>query len=70
MGERAFSLDDEAEFHAKARAGLIAGNALDDRMRSMPIRTKLEIWRRAGEGEDLVTLVAEAEATAAQDTKD
>ncbi len=59
--ERVFTPADEQRMHLESLSGLKAGNALDERVRSLPIRDRLEAWRRANEGEDLKTVVAEIE---------
>jgi hypothetical protein len=61
MPEHVFTPTDEARMHRESLAGLKAGNALDERVRLLPIRDRLEAWRRAGEGEDLRLVVAEIE---------
>ena len=62
MSERPFTLDDEARFHAENRAGMIRANALQERINKLPIRTRLAIYKAAGEGGNLAKLVDEAEA--------
>lgn len=64
MSERTFTLADEQRLHREALPGLRAGNALDERVRQLPIRERLEVWRRAGAGENLPDVVAEVEARA------
>ena len=59
--EHIFTPDDEARMHRESLAGLKRANAIQDRINKLPIRMRLEAYRRAGEGEKLGEVVTELE---------
>lgn len=57
MTERPFIPADEAKYLADRYDGRLEADEMDHRLKQIPIRERLEISRRANEGESLVALV-------------